>query len=68
VFTPGRLLGATAGMMVRPGTNRRQTLREVKTLLGTEVHRQRLNRKPEFVTAAGHQDAGDTEVPVEVAA
>jgi 2-polyprenyl-6-methoxyphenol hydroxylase-like FAD-dependent oxidoreductase len=68
VFTPGRLLGAAARMLARPGADRRRTLREVKELMGTEMRRQRLNRKPEFVPLATHRDAGETEVPVQVAA
>jgi hypothetical protein len=68
VFTPGKLLGATAGMMIRPGTDRRRTLREVGELMGNEMRRQRLNRKPEFVALGADQDAGETEVPTEVAA
>jgi flavin-dependent dehydrogenase len=68
VFTPGRLLGAGARMMVRAGADRRRTLGEVKELMGTEMRRQRLNRKPEFVPLATHRDAGETEVPVQVTA
>jgi 2-polyprenyl-6-methoxyphenol hydroxylase-like FAD-dependent oxidoreductase len=68
VFTPGKLLGATASMMIRPGTDRRRTLREVSELMGNEMRRQRLNRKPEFVPLGADQEVGETEVPAEVAA
>jgi flavin-dependent dehydrogenase len=68
VFTPGKLLGATVSLMARAGTDRRQTLREVRDLMATELRRQRLNRRPEFVPAATHRDAGETEVPMGVAA
>jgi 2-polyprenyl-6-methoxyphenol hydroxylase-like FAD-dependent oxidoreductase len=68
VFTPGRLLGATASLMAHPGANRRQILRELKELVAIETRRQRLNRRPEFVPVAADRDAGETEVPEEVAA
>jgi 2-polyprenyl-6-methoxyphenol hydroxylase-like FAD-dependent oxidoreductase len=68
VFTPGKLLGATASLMARPGADRRQTLRELKELMATEARRQRLNRRPEFVPVSAHRDASDTEVAEEVAA
>lgn len=68
VFTPGKLLGATAGLLARPGADRRQTLREFKDLLVTEARRQRLNRRPEYVPASAHREAGETEVPEAVAA
>ncbi len=68
VFTPGRLLGATASLLVRPRADRRQTLRELGQLVSTDVRRQRLNRRPEYVPAGAHPDAGETEVPVEAAA
>ena len=68
VFTPGRLLGATASLMAQPGANRRQILRELKELVAIETRRQRLNRRPEFVPVAADRDAGETEVPEEVAA
>ena len=68
VFTPGKLLGATASLMAQPGTDRRQTLREVRELMATEMRRQRLNRKPDYVPVSDHREAGETEVPVEIAA
>jgi hypothetical protein len=68
VFTPGRLLGATASLMAHPGANRRQILRELKELVAIEARRQRLNRRPEFVPVAADRDAGEAEVPEEVAA
>ena len=68
VFTPPLLLKAAASLMRRPGTDRRAVMREVRELIATDNHRRRLNRKPEFVPIAEHRDAGETEVPEEVAA
>ncbi len=67
VFTPGRLLSATASLLARPGIDRRHALREVKEVVLTDVRRQKLNRKPEFVPLADHREAGATEVSEEVA-
>ncbi len=63
VFTPGRLLAATASLTVRPGSDRRTVLREVGDLLREDTRRRRLLRKPEFVAPDAHADAGETEVP-----
>jgi flavin-dependent dehydrogenase len=68
VFTPGKLLGATASVMARPGADRRQALRELKELMATEARRQRLNRRPEFVPVSADRDASHTGVAEEVAA
>lgn len=62
VITPQRLLGATSRLLVRPGCARRTLLREVGTLIRTDVHRKRLNRHPAYVAAAARADAGPTEV------
>jgi 2-polyprenyl-6-methoxyphenol hydroxylase-like FAD-dependent oxidoreductase len=62
VFTPGRLLGATASLMARPGTDRRRVLREVGDLLREDLHRRRLIQKPAFVAPDTHRDAGETDV------
>lgn len=62
VFTPGQLLTAAAVMMLRPGADRRQALREVRELVVADTQRRRLNRKPEFVASGEHRDAGETEV------
>ncbi len=67
VFTPGKLLGATASLMARPGADRRQALRELKELVAIEARRQRLNRRPEFVPVSAQRDASPTGVE-EVAA
>jgi 2-polyprenyl-6-methoxyphenol hydroxylase-like FAD-dependent oxidoreductase len=64
VFTPARLLRAAASLMARPGADCGQTLHEVRDLMATEIRRQRLNRKPEFVPLASYRDAGETEVPL----
>ena len=41
---------------------------EFRELIVTDTRRRRLNRKPEYVSIADHRDAGETEVPEEVAA
>jgi 2-polyprenyl-6-methoxyphenol hydroxylase-like FAD-dependent oxidoreductase len=63
VFTPGRLLAATASLMTDPGIDRRAVLREVGELLREDIRRRRLMRKPAFVGPEAHQDAGETDVP-----
>ncbi|MEO6858419.1 MAG: hypothetical protein ABI323_07515 [Solirubrobacteraceae bacterium] len=67
VFTPGKLLAATASLMARPGADRRQTLRELKELITIETRRQRLNRRPEFLPLSVNGDA-EADVREEVAA
>ena len=62
VLTPPRLFGATGRLLVRRGCDRRVLLREVGGLIGETVHRERLNRKPQYVPAAASADAGATEV------
>ena len=62
VITPPRLLGATGRLLLRPGCQRRNLLREVGALIRTDVHRKRLNRRPAYVAAAACTDAGPTEV------
>jgi 2-polyprenyl-6-methoxyphenol hydroxylase-like FAD-dependent oxidoreductase len=68
VFTPAKLLGAAGSLMMQPGADRRQIMREVRDLVAAEMRHQRLNRKPEFVPLAAHGDAGKTGVPVEAPA
>lgn len=68
VFTPPVLLKAAASAMRRPAADRGAILREVRDLIATDSRRRRLNRRPEFVAIAEHRDAGETEVPEEVAA
>src|SRR3954451_11654749 len=68
VFTSARLLSGTASLMARPGSDRRTVLREVRELVATDAQRKRLRRRPEFVDPADHTDAGETEVPRELAA
>jgi 2-polyprenyl-6-methoxyphenol hydroxylase-like FAD-dependent oxidoreductase len=63
VFTPPRLVAATARMLRRPDIDRRAALREVKELGATDRRRRRLARHPEFADAASHADAGETEIP-----
>jgi class 3 adenylate cyclase len=48
VFTPPRLLGATARLLARHGCDRPALLREVGTLLAEDLQRKRLNREPVY--------------------
>jgi len=68
VFTPPVVLRAAVSAMRRPGADRGEILREVRDLIATDRRRRRLNRRPEFVPIGEHLDAGETEVPEEVAA
>ncbi len=68
VFTPAVLLAAVASVMRRPGADRAQILREVKDTIATDTRRRRMSRRPEFAPITEHLDAGETEVPEEVAA
>lgn len=61
VFTPPRLLGATARLLARRGCDRRALLGEVGTLLAEDLQRKRLNRKPVYAAGAP-LDAGPTDV------
>jgi 2-polyprenyl-6-methoxyphenol hydroxylase-like FAD-dependent oxidoreductase len=62
VFTAPRLLGATARLLLRRGTNRRAVLREVGGLVAEDARRRRLNRKPAYLELGQSVDAGETEV------
>jgi hypothetical protein len=62
VFTPGRLLSSAAALLAQSGTDRRAVLREVGELIGEDVRRRRLTRRPEFVAPDKHRDAGETDV------
>jgi 2-polyprenyl-6-methoxyphenol hydroxylase-like FAD-dependent oxidoreductase len=68
IFTPPLLLSAAASTMRRPGADRGEIVREVRDLIATNNRRRRLSRSPEFVPIGEHLDAGDTEVPEEIAA
>jgi flavin-dependent dehydrogenase len=68
VFTPVRLLGATARLLARRGCDRRALLREIGALVGEDARRKRLNRRPAYVAADVAIDAGPAEVPGAVAA
>lgn len=48
VLTPQRLLGATGRLLMRPESDRRGLLREVGTLVGEDLRRKRLNRRPAY--------------------
>jgi hypothetical protein len=67
VFTPPVVFRAAVAAMRRPAADRAQILREVRDLIATDTRRRRLNRRPEFVPLIEHRDAGETEVPEEVA-
>jgi 2-polyprenyl-6-methoxyphenol hydroxylase-like FAD-dependent oxidoreductase len=67
VVTPPRLLSTAGAMMMRPGSNRRDVLREVRELVATDTARKRLRRRPVFVDPIAHADAGETEIPQEIA-
>jgi flavin-dependent dehydrogenase len=61
VLTPPRLLAATGRAFARTkGRDRLRLLREVGEILGRDVKRRRLNRRPVYAGAGG--DAGPTEV------
>lgn len=68
VVTPSLLLRAAATAMRRPGADRAEILRGVSDVIATDTRRRRLARRPEFVPLAEHRDAGETEVPEQVAA
>ena len=68
VFTPPVVLKAAASAMRKPAADRGEILREVRDLIATDSRRRRLNRRPEFVPIDEHRDAGETEVPEEIAA
>jgi 2-polyprenyl-6-methoxyphenol hydroxylase-like FAD-dependent oxidoreductase len=68
VFTAPILLRAAASEMRKRGADRAAILRELRELVATDSRRRRLGRRPEFVPSAEHRDAGETEVPEEVAA
>lgn len=67
VFGPPLLLSTATGMLVRRDGTRSAVLREVGELVMTDARRKRLRRNPVFVDPAAHADAGETEVPHEVA-
>jgi 2-polyprenyl-6-methoxyphenol hydroxylase-like FAD-dependent oxidoreductase len=68
VITLPVLAKAARTAMRQPGANRREIIGEFRELIVTDTRRRRLNRKPEYVPITEHRDAGDTEVPEEVAA
>jgi hypothetical protein len=68
VITLPVLAKAARTAMRQPGADRREIISEFRELIVTDTRRRRLNRKPEYVPIAEHRDAGDTEVPEEVAA
>jgi 2-polyprenyl-6-methoxyphenol hydroxylase-like FAD-dependent oxidoreductase len=69
VLTPPRLLAATARLLARRGTDRRALLREVGGLVGDDVRRRRLNKRPVYADASpAAKDAGPTEIEDNAAA
>ena len=51
VLTPPRLFGAALRLLRRRDVDRRQVVRDVRTAVGNEVRRRRLNRRPRYVGA-----------------
>jgi 2-polyprenyl-6-methoxyphenol hydroxylase-like FAD-dependent oxidoreductase len=60
VMTPARLVGATARLLLRPGTDRPHLLREVGTTMATDVRRRYRNRRPAYELGAA--TAATTEI------
>lgn len=52
VMAPTRLFGATARLLLRPGTDRQLLFREVGTILGADMHRWYRNRRPTYEPGA----------------
>jgi 2-polyprenyl-6-methoxyphenol hydroxylase-like FAD-dependent oxidoreductase len=59
VLTPGRLVGATARLLGRRGSPRRTVLRDASTLMGAELHRRRLRKRP--VYSGGDPEGGGSD-------
>jgi flavin-dependent dehydrogenase len=68
VITPPLLLSVAGAMLMRPGSDRREVVREVRELVASDLGRKRLRRHPAYVDPTAHADAGETEVPQEIAA
>jgi flavin-dependent dehydrogenase len=68
VITPPLLLSVAGAMMMRPGSDRREVVHEVRELVASDIGRKRLRRHPVYVDPTAHADAGETEVPQEIAA
>ncbi len=62
VLTPRRLVGATGSLLARRGSDRVGVMREFGTLLGRDLRRRLLNRRPAYAASAAGGDAGPTEV------
>jgi len=62
VLTPPRLLAATARLLARGGRDRRELLGEVGALIGEDIRRKRLARRPHYVPLEASADAGPTEI------
>lgn len=63
VLTPPRLLAAATRLFLRPGTERGRLLREVGALVGEDIRRRRLNKRPVFAESSPTaKDAGATEI------
>ncbi len=68
VIRPPLLLSAAGAMMMRPGSDRREVVSEVRELVANDISRKRLRRHPVYVDPTAHADAGETEVRQEIAA
>ncbi|MGH9274714.1 MAG: NAD(P)/FAD-dependent oxidoreductase [Acidimicrobiales bacterium] len=55
VLTPVRLLGATGRLLLRRGSDRRQVLRDAKFLMGTEMQRRKMRKRPVYFDAAAEE-------------
>jgi flavin-dependent dehydrogenase len=62
VFSPPRVLGATARTLARPDCDRRALLREVGGLIAEQADRQRLNWRPEYVAAGRLLEVEATDI------
>jgi flavin-dependent dehydrogenase len=62
VLTPPRLIAATGRVLARRGSNRRQVLQEVRTLVADDMRRRWRGRRPDFAAGPATDDAGPTEV------
>jgi 2-polyprenyl-6-methoxyphenol hydroxylase-like FAD-dependent oxidoreductase len=62
VLTPTRMLGATARVFARRGTDRRALLRETRALMAEDARRKRMAKRPEYAAAGTATDAGPTEI------
>lgn len=58
VITPPRIIAAVLRLLARRGCDRRALMHEFLPIMAENVHRQRLNRRPEYVSAAAAAEPG----------